>query len=430
MSEPLNIDLVFEGGGIKGVAFIGALRALAAYGYQPGRLLGASVGSLIATLLAVGYSADELNEQIFDTETKELRMTKHFKPFPAFDITQIDASATRRLLEAIDLPLPNGLESGIDTMLARSLMRNPRLRSFFDLIERAGKMDPEPFVKWVIALLDAKIATRTETPAQAMTLAQFHEATGALLTIIAADVTKPTMLILNHITAPDCPIVQAVRMGTAAPTFFPPVVWQAEWGFYRRKELTGDLIVDGALISNFPIELFLSQQPSITAVMGKPDEKAGVLGLLLDESIAVPGAPRFATTELQQALNDLPGLNLFEKVVRTVIEARDRRVIETVTDYIVRLPAMGYAPFNIDLPPEHVQPLLNGGYNAMIAHLETHPSPADSGYFSESAKKQVDNRALQIINIYGNLVQVDQKIGEVSGTVTGVNLGSASEEKR
>ena len=99
MSEPMIIDLVFEGGGMKGVAFIGALRALATYGYRPGRLLGSSVGSLFATLLAAGYSASELNDQLFDSKTRELRLTQHIKPFPSFETAQIDASAACRLMK-------------------------------------------------------------------------------------------------------------------------------------------------------------------------------------------------------------------------------------------------------------------------------------------------------------------------------------------
>jgi predicted acylesterase/phospholipase RssA len=431
MGEPRIIDLVFEGGGMKGIAFIGALRALAAYGYRHGRLLGTSVGSLFATLLAAGYSADELYDLIFDTKTGELRLTQYFKPFPSFDHAQIEASATRRLLKAVDLPfLPDGIEEGVDARLARTLMKHPSLKGAFAFIERGGTHDPEPFIEWLGELLGAKIMARPDTPSSAMTFAQFHAVTGCPLSIIAANVTNPTMLILNHVTAPDCPVVQAVRMATAVPFFFPPVVWKAEWGLYRRQELTGDFIVDGALLSNFPIELFLSQQPAVVNMMGKPDEKASVIGLLLDESIAVPGAPLAATPQWQLLLNDMPGLSLTGKLISTVIEARDKRAIEAAAEHIVRLPTMGYTPFAFDLTPGQLQPLYNAGHNAMSAHLQTHEFPSGARYVSETVQSQVDNKAMYIINNYGNLTHVDVDVGTSYGTVIGAQVAPAGEGKK
>lgn len=56
----MRFDLVFEGGGAKGMVFVGALQAFEAAGHTPGRLLGTSAGAITATLMAAGYSAEEL----------------------------------------------------------------------------------------------------------------------------------------------------------------------------------------------------------------------------------------------------------------------------------------------------------------------------------------------------------------------------------
>ena len=429
MSEPKIVDLVFEGGGMKGVAFIGAIRALATFGYRPGRLLGTSVGSLYAFLIAAGYSADELFDQIIDSKTGALRLTQHIRPVSHFENLEIDASATRRLLREVDFHfIPNWLEDGVDTKIAYALMHHPGLNNLFAFIEKGGTKDPEPFMKWLGELLEAKITLPPDTPPNALTLAQFHKINGCMLSLIAADVTNPTMLILNHITAPDCPIVQAVRMATAVSPLFPPVVWKSEWGLYRRQQLTGDSIVDGGILSNFPIELFLSQLPAVTDMMGTPDAKAEVLGLILDEGIAVPGAPKKATPKWQLLMNDFPGLTLLGDLIRTAIEARDKRAIESAAENVVRLPTMGYQADAFDLSLVQLQPLINAGYNSMVSHLEMLAAGAVGRTVSKSKSGHADNAAMQIINVAGNLISVVQTIGEVSGSATGLSSGTIGEK--
>ncbi len=431
MSELKIIDLVFEGGGMKGIAFCGALRILAAKGYRPGRLLGASIGSMVATLLAAGYTADELFNLVIDAKTGELIFKDHFMPFPSLEPAQIEVSATRRLLKSVDLPfLPNFVEGGFDSWLAKKLMGKSSLKNFFNYLERAGTYNPEPFIQWLQDLLGAKIAGQTEFSMSTLTMAEFHKITGFNLSLLAADVTNPTMLILNHKTAPDCPVVQAVRMATAAPTFFPPVVWQAEWGTYGKRELTGELIVDGGVLSNFPIELFLSQHETVTDILGKPGENTSVLGLLLDESQAVPGAPVIPTNPLQESLTELPGFALVTRLIRTIIEARDKRDIEAASDFIVRLPAGDYAPFMLDLTPDQLRPLFNASHNAMMAHLEKYPPSAKA--FDDSTRRQLDHTAMHIINVYGNLINVNQEIGEISdsGSVVAVKIGADDKENK
>lgn len=58
------MNLVFEGGGIKGLSYIGALRCLEERGIRIKSVAGTSVGSLIASLIAAGYKSHELEEII------------------------------------------------------------------------------------------------------------------------------------------------------------------------------------------------------------------------------------------------------------------------------------------------------------------------------------------------------------------------------
>ena len=47
------------------------------------------------------------------------------------------------------------------------------------------------------------------------------------------------------------------------------------------------------LLSNFPIELFVSDEKPVTDVMGEK-KRHNIIGFLIDEKIAVPGAPVLA----------------------------------------------------------------------------------------------------------------------------------------
>ena len=63
MSE-LNADLVLEGGGVKGIALVGAYSVIEELGYTVKRVAGTSAGSIVGALLAAGMTAEELVAQM------------------------------------------------------------------------------------------------------------------------------------------------------------------------------------------------------------------------------------------------------------------------------------------------------------------------------------------------------------------------------
>jgi hypothetical protein len=63
MMLPKEADAVFEGGGVKGIAFAGAIRVAEAAGVREWKnLAGTSAGATAACFLAVGYHANKLDE--------------------------------------------------------------------------------------------------------------------------------------------------------------------------------------------------------------------------------------------------------------------------------------------------------------------------------------------------------------------------------
>ena len=64
MKNSLKYTCLFGGGAIRGVSYVGAVKAMEELGIRPDRFAGSSVGAIFAAFLAVGYTADEL-KQIF-----------------------------------------------------------------------------------------------------------------------------------------------------------------------------------------------------------------------------------------------------------------------------------------------------------------------------------------------------------------------------
>ncbi len=65
--------LVMKGGGVKGIAYVGALTALEEYGYRFDHFVGTSAGAISAALLAVGYTSKELGEILEKTDFKKFK---------------------------------------------------------------------------------------------------------------------------------------------------------------------------------------------------------------------------------------------------------------------------------------------------------------------------------------------------------------------
>lgn len=59
-----KIGLVLSGGGAKGMAHVGVIRAMEQAGIRPDFVVGTSMGSVVGGLYAMGYSADELEQII------------------------------------------------------------------------------------------------------------------------------------------------------------------------------------------------------------------------------------------------------------------------------------------------------------------------------------------------------------------------------
>lgn len=191
----MKIDAVFEGGGIKGLAFLGAVEVIEEAGYQWERLAGTSAGSIVATLLASGMTAKEI--------------TSRFLKFP-FD----------------------QLEGG------KGLNRLPYLGPFLSVSFYNGIHSLDILQEWLQSQL-RKTGVIT-----------FGDLPDGKLKIIVTDITKNKMCILPDalpsygVNPAEFPLAAAVRMSCSVPFIFRPFL------------LNSSLMVDGGVLSNYPVWLF------------------------------------------------------------------------------------------------------------------------------------------------------------------------------
>lgn len=163
--------------------------------------------------------------------------------------------------------LPNFLEGKLEDWLANALARQPYFCHLFSFVERGAWYSAEAFMAWLRCKLYKGMMHGQPRRLSNLTMKQFNHATGSALSLIAADTTAERMLILNHNTAPDLPIVWAVRMSMALPLVWQEVVWREEWSSYslypEEESIVGNTIVDGGMLSNFPISPFLAHDANV-----------------------------------------------------------------------------------------------------------------------------------------------------------------------
>ncbi|AMQ06120.1 MULTISPECIES: patatin-like phospholipase family protein [Sporosarcina] len=193
------IDGVFSGGGLKGFALVGAYQVLEEKGYRFHRVAGTSAGAILASFIAAGYSAKEIEKMLDEQDFQVL----------------LDPRKTI-------IPLP--------------------LMKWFQLYWRLGLYQGNALENWFLEKLAAKdVYTFSDLPP-------------GKLKLVASDLTNGKMIVLPDdlegygISAETFPIARALRMSCGIPFFFEPV---------RLKVGKGEtIVVDGGVLSNFPMWIF------------------------------------------------------------------------------------------------------------------------------------------------------------------------------
>jgi NTE family protein len=367
----MEYDLVFEGGGAKGLAFVGALKEFERRGHKPRRLIGTSAGSITACLIAAGYSSQENLAAIAEKMPDGRPRFASFMDTPTLYEDEIVRDQMGYWLRTeLDNPdIPNLIEPVVDNLID-GLVKKALFRHLISLLLWGGWYAGDALLAWLREKLDAGGRMLADT-----TLTEFHQKTGRDLSVVASDLTGKEMLVLNHRTAPTLPTVWAVRMSMGCPFAWQEVVWKGEWGAYRGRDLSEHRIVDGGLLSNFPIGLFVSSDENIDEIMGKGTNTENVIGLLIDETLEVPGAGEAPDTR-QSAPGILNRVDLLEAMVvringlaETVLSAHDKFTISKYKHLVCQLPAKGIGTMEFDMSQQRQEAVIKAGEAAMAAFL-------------------------------------------------------------
>ncbi|OAV45938.1 hypothetical protein A3850_014770 [Lewinella sp. 4G2] len=108
----MNIGITFSGGGARGAAHVGMLRALLESDIVPNRIVGVSAGAIVGTLYAAGLSPDDMMAAL--AETSLVKLVRF--GVPTTGLTKLDYLQERLLkvipedsFEALKYPLHIGI---------------------------------------------------------------------------------------------------------------------------------------------------------------------------------------------------------------------------------------------------------------------------------------------------------------------------------
>ncbi|MGH2690759.1 MAG: patatin-like phospholipase family protein [Actinomycetota bacterium] len=169
MTAPVFTNLVFEGGGVKGVAYVGALQALDERGILPDvrGVAGTSAGAITAALVAVGTTWEQLQQTLLQLD------------FTVFD------------------------DGGWDGPLR--------------VVEKYGWYAGDAFHHWMQEQM------KLHTGSADATFADVQTRKGIDLRVVTTDLSVRGPKVLSASTTPDLPVALGVRMSMSIPFYFAAV---------------------------------------------------------------------------------------------------------------------------------------------------------------------------------------------------------------
>ncbi len=210
-------NLVFSGGGVKGIAYAGVAKALEAMGILKDchRFAGASAGSIGAWLMA--YYKD-------------------------------DASEIERIQRATNFSTFTDDDWGF-------------IRDTSRLLNRFGWYKGDKFYRW------AKGITKKRFGKNHITFDELYQATGNDLVVAGCNLSKGRTVYFSRQTTPSLYVERALRISMSIPLFFRAVFLSDDSvkkdgsivgnpGVDKEIDVDRDVFVDGGVLDNYPLRTF------------------------------------------------------------------------------------------------------------------------------------------------------------------------------
>lgn len=214
-------NLVFRGGGILGIAYLGSLQVLDEKGILPQikRVAGASAGAITALVVSMCTTSAEMKE-IADS----------------LDFKEVPDKSEGKFQEMVD---KTNIAPAEDAFCVSRLFKN------------FGWYTTDFFYRWLKDTIQTKFDEKKgrlhkdiTSKKGLQTFADFRAAGYRDVYVSVTNVTKMRNEIFSIETTPDLPLADAVRMSMSIPLYFESV------------EYNGDHYADGGTVNNYPMEVF------------------------------------------------------------------------------------------------------------------------------------------------------------------------------
>ena len=331
-------NLVFKGGGIKAIAYLGALETLEEYKILPQieRVAGNSAGSITATLLSFRLSVQEISS-IFET---------------------LDYSRIASLVAEADL------DEG--TRVPRALReKGEQIKSGMGALNRLrknyGLFSGNDIHNW----LQEVIAQQCHGDGRA-TFADFQELGFRNLHIVATNISAHTITEFSAARTPNAAVADAAMASCSIPFFFEALQFDGE------QFGQGDYYVDGGVLTNYPLHIF-----------DTPDYEKGNRHYDHGVNWETLGCRLYTPEECGQEIEPITNLpsyvkNLVETLAVTEAKTFEHSFIDGLLTIIIPNCCVDTTEFGVKPGTAKYDELLQAGRSATQEYLEAYRSPKDN----------------------------------------------------
>ncbi|MGE3557259.1 MAG: patatin-like phospholipase family protein [Candidatus Obscuribacterales bacterium] len=246
-------NLVFEGGGVKGLVYLSAYRTAVDNGlFDPKeikRFGGASAGSITALLLCLDPSLKGLEQ--LEKELLELDYLQW--------LDSSNQNVNNLAVGGLKAWKAGGIGIGayLNLLNPFALMGAAQSGTAFisELTNHSGIFQGDALLSWI----RRKVAMGSRRNNQNLTFKELYDLCQRDLFVTTVDLDEGSSKTLSRETTPDMPVADAVRMSISIPLAFRP---HFEFRMVRsgntvsREQIGNHRYVDGGVLENYPIHLF------------------------------------------------------------------------------------------------------------------------------------------------------------------------------
>ncbi|HBS87960.1 MAG: hypothetical protein A2W91_10415 [Bacteroidetes bacterium GWF2_38_335] len=200
-------NLIFEGAGVRGIAYCGVLSVLEEKGVM-GKIEnvgGTSAGAITALMVSLGYTSNEIEKIISETK---------FQKF----------------------------NDGAYIFIG----------GIYRTTHKYGWYKPDAFLSWLDKIILDKCGNSE------ITFAELSQMGFKNLYVTATCLNKQKLVVFSHQNYPEMKVKDAVRISMSIPLYFEAVFVDEKGKTYEKqsKDCSLDVMVDGGILGNFPIFIF------------------------------------------------------------------------------------------------------------------------------------------------------------------------------